>query len=382
MDLDLGPKVLARSDDWTNDGNMSSLDYNFMTRHPSLSISFLIFTCLSVVLGNIGNVMVIGAVVSYRPLLRNKGSMFVINLAIADLCITGIISPMNMVGVTHGPRYFVNRALLCHTLGSICTVSCIVSMLSIAAVAVNRFVQICKYFVYHRIYTHKKTVLYCMSLWILAVLLDLPNWVGWGGHTFGLKEMGCTFDRTANHSYTIFLATTSIALPMVIVLLCYSILVYYVRKCRIEVRQIGSMSKKRLHDEIQFAITLFVAFVTFVTSWSPYMSGLLFDFEDRWPKELYVFGTLLGHSNSTINPIIYALASVRFRKGYYVFIHKLFRIKMTKEGYAIDGSRDENILRYTSRSRSPIATSLQNMNACIDGHCKNNQLVPNSYAKV
>lgn len=246
-----------------------------------------------------------------------------------------------------------------------------------------RLVQICKYFLYHRIYTHKKTVMYCISLWFLASLLDLPNWVGWGGHTFGLKEMGCTFDRTANHSYTIFLATMSIAVPMVIVLMCYLTIVVYVRKCRIEVRQIGSMSKKRLQDEIQFAITLFVAFVTFVTCWSPYMSGLLFDFEDRWPKELYVAGTLLGHSNSTLNPIIYALASVRFRKGYYVFIHKLFRIKMTKDNYAKE-SRDENILRYTSRSRSPMATPVLGQNASLEVTTlyRNNLLSPNSYASV
>jgi len=41
---------------------------------------------------------VIGAVVSYRPLLRNKGNLFVINLAIADICICCITCPMNMVG--------------------------------------------------------------------------------------------------------------------------------------------------------------------------------------------------------------------------------------------------------------------------------------------
>ncbi|XP_045177761.2 melatonin receptor type 1B-like isoform X1 [Mercenaria mercenaria] len=356
--------MLSRSDGWTDNVNESSLDYNFMTRHPTMSVMFLIFTSIAAAAGNIGNVLVIGAVISYRPLLRNKGSMFVINLAIADLCITGIVCPMNMIGVTKGPRFFLDKVQLCNLLGSICTVSCIVSMLSIAAVAVNRLIQICKFFLYHRIFTHKKTILYCVSLWLLAIVMDLPNWLGWGGHTFGLKEMGCTFDRIANHSYTIFLATMSIAVPMIIVLTSYLIIILYVRHCRMELKQIGSMSKKRLKDEIQFAVTLFVSFIAFVISWTPYMIAILFDYKDLWPKQVYVAGTLLGHSNSCFNPIIYALACVRFRKGYYVFLHKIFCLKITKDSY-INDSKNGTTLKFTSKSKSPVSTPILDRSARI-----------------
>lgn len=357
--------MLQRTDGWTDSVNESSLDYNFMTRHPTMSIVFLILTSTAALAGNIGNLLVIGAVISYRPLLHNKGSIFVINLAVADLCITTIVSPMNMVGVARGPRFFIDKVQLCNMLGSICTVSCIVSMLSIAAVAVNRLIQICKYFVYHRIFTHKKTIAYCISLWLFAILLDLPNWLGWGGHTFGLKEMGCTFDRIANHSYTIFLALMSIAVPMVIVLASYITIVFYVRHCRLELRQIGSMSKKRLKDEIQFAVTLFVSFLAFVTCWSVYMIAIIFDYRDQWPKEVYVIGTLLGHANSCLNPIIYALASVRFRKGYYMFCHKIFCIPITKDSY-INDSRNGSTLKYTSKTKSPVLTPILDRNSRIE----------------
>ena len=38
-----------------------------------------------------------------------------------------------------GPRFVLDKVFFCELLGSICTVSCIVSMLSIAAAAVNRY---------------------------------------------------------------------------------------------------------------------------------------------------------------------------------------------------------------------------------------------------
>jgi hypothetical protein len=50
--------MLERSDGWTDNVNESSLDYNFMTRHPTMSWVFLIFTSLAVTAGNIGNIMV------------------------------------------------------------------------------------------------------------------------------------------------------------------------------------------------------------------------------------------------------------------------------------------------------------------------------------
>lgn len=50
--------MLSRSDGWTDNVNESSLDYNFMTRHPTMSVMFLIFTSTAVVAGNIGNVLV------------------------------------------------------------------------------------------------------------------------------------------------------------------------------------------------------------------------------------------------------------------------------------------------------------------------------------
>ena len=51
-------EMLKRTDGWTDNVNESSLDYDFIKRHPHLSISFLTFTGIAVAAGNIGNVLV------------------------------------------------------------------------------------------------------------------------------------------------------------------------------------------------------------------------------------------------------------------------------------------------------------------------------------
>ncbi|XP_060591398.1 melatonin receptor type 1A-like isoform X3 [Ruditapes philippinarum] len=366
--------MLGRSDGWTDNINESSLDYNFMKRHPTMSWLFLIFTSLAMSVGNVGNILVIGAVISYRPLLRNKGSMFVINLAIADLCITGIVCPMNMIGVTKGPRFFLDKVQLCNLLGSICTVSCIVSMLSIAAVAVNRAIQICKHFSYKRIFTQKKTICYCIAIWLFTILLDLPNWLGIGGHTFALKEMGCTFDRVANYYYSVFLAVVTVAIPMAIVFTSYVTTLCYVRSSRENyVKHFGNLPKQRKHDEIQFSITLFIAFLAFVLCWSLYMLAVLIDRHDTWPKQVYVFGTLFGHSNSCMNPIIYASFNERFRRGYKVFLRKLCCRKIVKEPFLKDAHFTSGFKTSKNRTFSELRTASTKSNESSSASSKSNE---------
>lgn len=59
--VDLHPMfkdLLARTDGWTDNGNETSLDYNFMTRHPTMSILFITIISVVSLAGNIGNIMV------------------------------------------------------------------------------------------------------------------------------------------------------------------------------------------------------------------------------------------------------------------------------------------------------------------------------------
>ncbi|KAL5004079.1 hypothetical protein ScPMuIL_017535 [Solemya velum] len=141
MDLyDMFDIVAERTDDWYADSDErlnSSLDIDFMKRHPVLSYSYISVIGVFIVIGNIANFMVIGSIITYVP-LKTTGNMFIANLALADLCVTAVVGPFNIVGVMKGPRYFTKDVILCHVVADFCAIGCTCSMWTIAAISVNR----------------------------------------------------------------------------------------------------------------------------------------------------------------------------------------------------------------------------------------------------
>ena len=66
-----------------------------------------------------------------------------------------------------------------------------------------RSICICKPYAYQSLFTKKRTMLYCGLIWFTTGLLDSPNWVGWSGYHFQLKEMLCGVDDKVSHAYLV-----------------------------------------------------------------------------------------------------------------------------------------------------------------------------------
>ena len=60
----------------------------------------------------------------------------------------------------------------------------------------------------------------CMLIWAMASMLDVPNFVDWGDHTYDMKTMACSYDRLASYSYTVFFITMFVTIPLFTVLIC------------------------------------------------------------------------------------------------------------------------------------------------------------------
>ncbi len=136
------------------------------------------------------------------------------------LFLAGFVDPFSIAGVFVGPEFWETYDGLCHLVGSICLISCVCSLWSIAAISLNRYILICRQNIYARIFTLKKTVGIALVLWFGAFLLDLPNFLGWGDHVYDMKTMACSYDRLANYSYTVFFIAMFVVIPLMTVLVC------------------------------------------------------------------------------------------------------------------------------------------------------------------
>ncbi|OWF52575.1 melatonin receptor type 1A-like [Mizuhopecten yessoensis] len=320
---------------------------------PVQSILFLLALSISSVTGLIGNILVIGAVIVSRR-LRTTGNMFIVNLAVADIIIVTIVEPFNILGVIDGPEFFVRNVWWCHTLSVVCVMSCSSSMMNLAAISVNRYIMINKNHYYNQIFTKNKTFLLCVLVWFLAFLIELPNLTGWGGHTFDLKTLGCSFDRLISLSYTIFLSVMALWLPLLVIMFCYLNIYFYVKKSRKQMeKQMKKQTKKekkktkRQRDNVNLARTFFIVFLTFLICWTPYDLTLFFDRGDRWPSWLYTVFLQIGHFNSSLNSILYGATNRNFRDGYKQFLQKVccsckFRVMVKISGDKKNSSTDSS----------------------------------------
>lgn len=113
------------------------------------------------------------------------------------------------------------RQWLCTSAASLCIISCIVSLFTIALIAVNRYLYVCWHAVYHTVFTRSRTVIAVVSMWVAGVSMDLPNHLGWSSHWFDTKTQKCLWDRTAGYHYTILFVVVGMLLPFIITTICY-----------------------------------------------------------------------------------------------------------------------------------------------------------------
>ncbi|ELT94145.1 hypothetical protein CAPTEDRAFT_64190, partial [Capitella teleta] len=294
-----------------------------------LNIIYLIILIATTLIGNVGNVLVIGAVVCDRK-LRKEGNVFIVNLAIADLCVTSVVDPFSVAGVLVGHQWFLDRHVLCHAIGSICLVSCVCSLWSIAAISVNRFVLLCRQTLYRKIFTWRSAIHMSLGLWVVAILLDLPNFLDWSDHTYDMKTMACSYDRTASYSYTVFFITLFVTIPLFVVVYCNIKIYSFVLRSRIRDYASDPLTsknrvlpgKREIRQEVKLAKTLFLIFLVFCVCWAPYALVCLIDRYDRISKDVYTVAILMAHSSSTLNSILYCATNKRFRDGYRLFLGK------------------------------------------------------------
>ena len=126
-------------------------------------------------------------------------------------------------------------------------------------------------------------------------------------------------------------------MPIILVFFCYFAVYRFVNNAHAalqkfykEKEHVGKPGNKIINilpvkkEDMQLAVTLFLTFLTFLVMWLPYMTAVAIDHEYSWPKQVYVITVTMGHSNSFLNSIIYGVSNPLFRRGYSVFLHKLF----------------------------------------------------------
>ena len=293
--------------------------------------------CLVGVFGFIGNIMVILAVILSKK-LQTRTNAFVVNLATADL-LTCTASPLNSVALFSLSGWPLPESI-CSIVAALYFTCLACSIVTLAAIAINRFILITKPTArYISIYTPKKTAAMLVFTWLYPALVCSLPLFGLGRWGYSKKYKMCSLDNTQTYRYNKLFAVLGSALvypiPLFILIVCYFKIYRHITSHTkkmldhgIEMSVISTSASSELQahrsasfSKMQVEITknLFYVMCSFVALLGPFAIALMIPASDPvipWTGVLIIF-------NSAVNPVIYGAKHPNFKE---VFRH-IFRCR-------------------------------------------------------
>ncbi|GBN04438.1 G-protein coupled receptor moody [Araneus ventricosus] len=301
---------------------------------------FIVFA----VVGVFGNLVSILAL-SKSQKLRNATTAFIVNLCVADLLFCGFSMPLS--ALTFLERDWNYGEVLCKLFPLVRYSNGAVSLFSVIAIAINRYILIVHPKLYRDMYKPRNIGIMIAIMWISAlVLLLFPLFEVWGRLGYDKRVGTCTILKLNGSSPKMTLYIIAFGLPSLVFLVCYSRIFWVVHQAAKRVRKtspdyttinnlVTFSSKKgvfwknyrhsemdnekvvlrRNKQELAVLKLMMVIFITFALCYFPVSFVKIFKKEDDLPI-LNIIGYMGVYFSNIINPVIYIVMSVEYRKAY------------------------------------------------------------------
>lgn len=215
-----------------------------------------------------------------------------------------------------GKEFFDRAPGLCRAIASMCTISCITSLMTIGLLSLNRYIYICFNEYYQGIFTPRKSICMCVSVYFVGGTLVALNAAEVGNHGFDFKSLECIWDRMATYPYTVAFSIALVWVPSIVIGVCYLKIYLYVRGHKKRMRQQNEGGNSSSLKSFQLARTLFVIYAVFITCWAPYALLIVLDSKNTYPHEVHVIITMFAHLHPSLNWIIYYFTNKKFAASY------------------------------------------------------------------
>ncbi|XP_035462699.2 G-protein coupled receptor 161 isoform X2 [Scophthalmus maximus] len=163
------------------------------------------------------------------------------NLAISDLLVGVGVMPFVALSIMN--RGWVDCADLCLYVGYTASVYCTASVLTLAAIALDRYLSIIDCLRYSSRCTLWRTCAVVLWIWLQALATSCPPLLGWSSVSYVVPMYSCAVNWASSPSYTALMASLSYLVPAAVILFCY---VNIVKVARSHARRIHT-----LEDSVQ-----------------------------------------------------------------------------------------------------------------------------------
>ncbi|XP_048763136.2 RYamide receptor-like isoform X1 [Ostrea edulis] len=276
-----------------------------------------------------GNVLVVLVFVKGRR-SRTDLRLFLINLAVSDLIMAAFCMPFTFADSIMG--YWVFTAPLCPIVLFFQIFSVCGSVFTNVAIGIDRFMAVS--FPLHSRITYRRGKYVIALVWICAFSLSVVQlFIGrssvYKGRVICNEEWPHPNSRAL---YTLFIMILTYMLPLIILLLTYTIVGIMLWKRTAPGNKHYERDRHQLRSKIKVVKMLVIVVVMFGICWLPlHLFNLLGDFTTvlrNVPHQhilgLFLSAHWLAMSNSFANPIIYGFTNETFRADLVVLLHNWF----------------------------------------------------------
>ncbi|XP_042213928.1 uncharacterized protein LOC121860695 isoform X2 [Homarus americanus] len=282
------------------------------------TLSFFLVVSMVLALG--GNVMVIITIVRHRG-MRTRTNLLLANLAVADILVAVLDMPIALVTIINGNWVFDD--VFCYFNGFAVGLGLMLSVHTLMWISIHKFISITRPF--SRSVTPGKIVMMIVAAWTWTILFNLTPTplIGWTKSVYkkGASQCGPPPPKAKMQFVHAGLNTSvNLVIPIIVMSYCYYRIFKEVRDHLSRMRDFADASMRcSLIQQKRITETLCIVMSMFVLFWMPYIVyslSLVFLGQENVLEVFNPIGYLFGYMNSACNPIIYALRSPSFRRGF------------------------------------------------------------------
>ncbi|XP_047447045.1 adenosine receptor A1-like isoform X2 [Mugil cephalus] len=297
--------------------------------------SWVAYTVLEVLIAVaccLGNVLVVCAV-CIRDSLREPTFCFLASLAVADLLVGVAAVPLAVLldgWVSLTPE-------LCLLLSCVVLVLTQASVLSLLAIAVDRYLRLHTPLRYKALATQRRTWLAVSLCWMLSCLLGFTPLFGWNNYSsLALPDSAnassasfisppCTFLSVISLPFMVYFNFLGCVMaPLLAMTLLYTRIFWSLQG---RLKDSTPQAQASLLREKRLACSLALVLLLFAACWIPlHLMNCLLLFQGPQavtPGTIYT-GILLSHANSAVNPVVYAYRIPKIQQAYAQIWRRFF----------------------------------------------------------
>eukprot|EP00057_Strongylocentrotus_purpuratus_P031001 XP_783302.2 PREDICTED: pinopsin [Strongylocentrotus purpuratus] len=281
---------------------VSRTTYNYLTVYTGFLTIFGIL--------NNGIVMILFA---RFPSLRHPINSFLFNVSLSDLIISCLASPFTFASNFAGRWLFGD--LGCTLYAFLVFVAGTEQIVILAALSIQRCMLVVRPFTAQKM-THRWALFFISLTWIYSLIICVPPLFGWNRYTYEGPGTACSVawnsPSPGDTSYIIFIFVLVLVIPFGIIIFCYGLLVYAVKKIS---RTQAALSSEAKADR-KVSKMIFIMILFFLIAWTPYTGFSLYV---TFGKNVVItplagtFPPFFAKLCTIHNPIIYFLLNKQFK---------------------------------------------------------------------